>query len=123
MRPKHKTRQRNYQKVLLAVYFTAEDEDLYDHESGTYVAMAGACNLTSNRRIADAAGLTRSTIPPYLVELEANGVIETFEREFQGQPFRVMILKDHPKARAMLREYRRACGRPVKPKSLFAARA
>jgi hypothetical protein len=94
MRPKHKTQQRYYDRVLLAVYITADDEGLL-------------CTAT-NAEIARVAHVGVDTAKGYLHSLDFGGEITTFRG---GGYHRIMVLMDHPDATATVKRLRRKIGR------------
>ena len=75
---------RNYDRTLLAVYLTADDEGLF--------------STASNGAIAKTAGLAADTVKAYLAEMVREGVVEVYRPGVDGVSCRVMILLDHPTA-------------------------
>ena len=93
LRGRNATVVRNYDKVLLAVYITADDAGLVSH--------------ATNAEIGAACGLSKVTVPGYLRMLEEHGVIATF----RGNGFdRFIVLMDHPDAETIFKRFRRKFG-------------
>jgi hypothetical protein len=76
-------KRRNYNAVMLALYWLADDEGLFV--------------LTYNKAIAAEAGISPAAAKVVLAEMEGRGDITVFDTD-DGISFRRIILNDHPKA-------------------------
>ena len=84
-----KTRTSNYCRVVLALYLTAEDD--------------GGVNVATNGYIGELAGLTAATVGEYVRQAEIDRVVMIFRPGVDNLRCRVMVLLDHPRARAMVK--------------------
>ena len=83
---RNKRVQRSRQKVLLAIYWLADEDGLYCH--------------ATNAELAKAAGVGVETVRGYLHGMEHDGTVVTFGSRRSGTYRRLMILMDHPAAEA-----------------------
>lgn len=86
-----KTRQKNYKKVLLAVYFTADPD--------------GLASAASNAEIAEVAGLSAGTVQSYLRMLHRDGHIAVIDSRDYDISFRQIVLMDHLDAHEAIAEF------------------
>jgi len=81
-----------YNRVLLALYWLADDEGLI-------------CAAT-NAGIARAAGVSAATVGNCLRNLESEGTVAVYADK--GLPCRVIVLLDHPEAATLVRKAEKA---------------
>jgi hypothetical protein len=96
-------REFTYQRVLLAVYMLSDEEGL-------------ACR-SCNARIGQECGHSAETVARVLAEMRRRELIEMFDNR-DGVSQRMIVLKDDPKATALLDHIRRTfCRRSREPRS------
>jgi DNA-binding MarR family transcriptional regulator len=93
---RNEVHRRNYQKLLVALYLAADDDD----RTGEGEPYSRATNVW----IARLAGLKAPTVTAYLRDFEAYGHIKTYMPAEFAINGRIIVLKDHPGAKSFIRE-------------------